>query len=578
MSSSPIHLLDYGAGNILSVRNAIIASGYPNIVDIASPDTVTQLASVPNSVIVFPGVGNFDGAMRALAAGGYIEPLQAYISSNNNYFGICLGMQTLFQSSEECPGVPGLGLIPGTVDKFVASKSHPVPCIGWNSVTVHPRSETDQTDEAQTINPNNPNIPNILQDDTTQKYFVHSYNAPLTSANADWCSTTTTYGSQTYISSIQKGNVFATQFHPEKSGVNGIQVIRKYLDRATGSAYKNAASAATPSATTPSKNTKDRAHGLTKRVIAALDVRSNDKGDLIVTKGDQYDVRETSETNAVRNLGLPASLAERYYNEGIDEIAFLNITSFRSNVLEDLPLLDLLQVTAKTVFVPLTVGGGIRSIKDDKGNVIATAADVADKYFRAGADKVSIGSDAVYSVEQLIANDYIADGSSSIEQIAHMYGVQAVVVSIDPKRVYLNNDAEERAARDDGHTIVTEESGKKCWYQCTVSGGREARNIDAVALAKGVEKLGCGELMVNCIDNDGQGDGFNHLLLNAVCDNVTIPVIASSGAGSGQHFVDVFEKTGVSAALAAGIFHRREVGIDEVKRSMEGAGIPARGI
>ena len=170
---------------------------------------------------------------------------------------------------------------------------------------------------------------------------------------------------------------------------------------------------------------------------------------------------------------------------------------------------------------------------------------------------------------------------SSIEQIARMYGVQAVVVSVDPKRVWLQTAEAEAKAIADGHTVLEEEGGgadKKCWYQCTVSGGRSTRNLDAVALCRGVEKLGCGELMVNCIDNDGQGQGFNLSLLNAVCAAVTIPVIASSGAGKAGDFVEVFEKTAVSAALAAGIFHRKEVGIDEVKKAMVDGGIVARGI
>ena len=158
-----------------------------------------------------------------------------------------------------------------------------------------------------------------------------------------------------------------------------------------------------------------------------------------------------------------------------------------------------------------------------------------------------------------------------------MYGVQAVVVSIDPKKVYVSTGSEEASAVAAGHTILTEaSSSKKCWYQCTVSGGRITRDLDAIALAKGVAALGAGELMVNCIDNDGQGEGFDHLLLGAVCGAVDIPVIASSGAGCADHFVDVFEKTGCSAALAAGIFHRNEVGIDEVKAKMKASGIAVR--
>ena len=115
-----------------------------------------------------------------------------------------------------------------------------------------------------------------------------------------------------------------------------------------------------------------------------------------------------------------------------------------------------------------------------------------------------------------------------------------------------------------------------CWWQCTVKGGREGRDVDATELARAAEALGAGEILLNCIDRDGTGAGFDTELINAVTSSVSIPVIASSGAGAPSHFVDVFEGTSASAALAAGIFHRGEVGIDEVKAAMAAAGLPTR--
>ena len=137
----------------------------------------------------------------------------------------------------------------------------------------------------------------------------------------------------------------------------------------------------------PSVETK-----LTKRIVVALDVRTNDHGDLVVTKGDQYDVRENHEQGqgGVRNLGKPVSLAARYYQEGADEIAFLNITSFRQGVIEDMPMLQVLEEASKQIFVPLTVGGGIRSYTDPESGQTWSALQVAARYFRAGADKVGI--------------------------------------------------------------------------------------------------------------------------------------------------------------------------------------------
>ena len=193
---------------------------------------------------------------------------------------------------------------------------------------------------------------------------------------------------------------------------------------------------------------------LAKRIIACLDVRANDQGDLVVTKGDQYDVREKG---AVRNLGQPVDLAARYYAEGADEITFLNITGFRDFPLEDMPMLQVLEETSKTVFVPLTIGGGIRDYVDKDGRQYS-ALQVASEYFRSGADKISIGSDAV-----LIAEAYLKlgrkTGQSAIEQISHVYGNQAVVISIDPRRVYVNSPED---TRHPSHRNI--DSGS-CWRE-----------------------------------------------------------------------------------------------------------------
>ncbi|KAI5065446.1 hypothetical protein GOP47_0020141 [Adiantum capillus-veneris] len=307
---------------------------------------------------------------------------------------------------------------------------------------------------------------------------------------------------------------------------------------------------------------KPGVHSTLARVIACLDVRSNDRGDLVVTKGDQYDVREQSDGREVRNLGKPVELASRYYQEGADEVAFLNITGFRDFPLGDMPMLEVLRQTSEKVFVPLTVGGGIRDFKDKNG-VSYSSLEVAAEYFRSGADKISIGSDAVYAAEEFV-NTGIKTGKSSLEQISHVYGNQAVVVSIDPRRVYVKNPNDVSFK-----TIELEKPGpngeKYAWYQCTVSGGRENRQIGAYELAQAVEELGAGEILLNCIDCDGQGQGFDLDLVKLVCDAVSIPVIASSGAGAPEHFSQVFQKTSASAALAAGIFHRQEVNIAESK-------------
>ena len=300
----------------------------------------------------------------------------------------------------------------------------------------------------------------------------------------------------------------------------------------------------------------------------------------------------------MRNLGKPVDLALRYYREGADEIVFLNITSFRSCPLQDQPMLSVLSNSAASIFVPLTIGGGIKDSVDPDGTK-HSAKEVADEYFRAGADKVSIGSEAVYGVEELLARAETSDpskvdrkhltGKTGLEEISVAYGKQAVVVSIDPRRVYVDSADQTAEAHRDcvvAGAAGTEDQGKHWWYRCTVKGGREDRDVDVVQLAKGVELLGAGEILINSIDQDGRGKGFDRSLIDLVRRSVHIPVVASSGAGTAAHFVDVFEPkvlrpgekemSSVEAALAAGIFHRKEVAIDEVKQTLSQEGFPIR--
>ena len=210
----------------------------------------------------------------------------------------------------------------------------------------------------------------------------------------------------------------------------------------------------------------------------------------------------------------------------------------------------------------------------DPDGTARTAVEVAGAYFRAGADKVSIGSDAVLAVENLLARDGMPSGQSAIETIAHAYGRQAVVVSADPRRVYVDTPTSAGLAHAD--EVVRGDDGRAWWYQCTISGGREARPLGVVQLARGAERLGAGEILLNSIDRDGTGVGFDLTLIRLVKAAVRIPVVASSGAGSTEHFVEVFRETGAEAVLAAGIFHREEVEIGQVKKALAKQGLNAR--
>ena len=511
-----ISLLDYGAGNVRSVINALERLG-------ETVQTIKTGQDIQNAErLVFPGVGSFGSMMTILREKNFITPLTHYLDSGKPFFGICLGLQALFEESEEAPGVPGLSIIPGTVTRFKTDLA--VPHIGWNGIKVRQPSR----------------LFNGCTGDE-KFYFVHSYHvAPASDENV---LTATDYGYE-FVSAIQKDNIVATQFHPEKSGKSGLALLENFLDTSREEIIPSSCPGQTR---------------LAKRIIACLDVRTNDHGDLIVTKGDQYDVREEGN---VRNLGKPVQLAGRYYEEGADEITFLNITGFRDFPLKDMPMLEVLENTSKNVFVPLTIGGGIRDYQDKDGKKYS-ALEVASEYFRSGADKISIGSDAVLIVEAVLQSGK-STGLSSIEQIARVYGNQAVVISVDPRRVYVTSpDAVKH------HTIKTSYPGpdgeQYCWYQCTIKGGREGRDLDAVTLASTCERLGAGEILLNCIDKDGTNSGFDLELINAVKNAVSIPVIASSGAGNAPHFFEVFTDTEAEAALAAGIFHRQEVSIGEVK-------------
>ncbi|KAJ4375301.1 Histidine biosynthesis bifunctional protein hisB [Neocucurbitaria cava] len=499
-----VHLLDYVAGNVRSLVNAIEKVGY-------TVDWVKSPADVPSAEkLIIPGVGHFGHCLAQLEKAGYTEPIREHIKAGKPFMGICVGLQALFEGSEEDPQVKGLGIIPSRLRRF-DDKNKSVPHIGWNSANTSPTDQT--TDESlYGLRP------------TSKYYYVHSYAAPYEEGKLEkdgWAVATARYGNEEFVGAVAKDNIFATQFHPEKSGAAGLRVIKAFCNQKRSQKLPETPSVA---------ETKE---GLTRRVIACLDVRTNDAGDLVVTKGDQYDVREKDGAgSAVRNLGKPVDMAKKYYEQGADEVTFLNITSFRNCPVADTPMLEILRRTSETVFVPLTIGGGIRDTVDTDGTKIS-ALDIATMYFKSGADKVSIGSDAVTAAEEYYARGSKLGGKTAIETISAAYGNQAVVISVDPKRT--------KTAGPKGEEY--------CWYQCTIKGGREGRDFDVRQLVTAVEAMGAGEILLNCIDKDGSNSGFDLELINDVKDAIKIPVIASSGAGHPGHFEEVFAQTRTDAAL-----------------------------
>ncbi|KXX79515.1 Imidazole glycerol phosphate synthase hisHF [Madurella mycetomatis] len=543
-----VHLLDYVAGNVRSLVNAIEKIGY-EVEWIRSPEEVANAEK-----LILPGVGHFGHCLAQLSSAGYLPSLRAHIDAGKPFMGICVGLQALFSGSAEDPDCPGLGLIPGKLDRFDhATKA--VPHIGWNNASC----------------PTNPTLYGLQPD--SKYYYVHSYKYPYTKGELEslgWAVATGTYGEETFVGAVAKGNVLATQFHPEKSGVAGLRVIRAFL----GGDGARIPTEHPPQRVNGGVDEMIAREGLTRRVIACLDVRTNDQGDLVVTKGDQYDVREKSADRSVRNLGKPVEMAKRYYEQGADEVTFLNITSFRDCPVADLPMLEILRRTSETVFVPLTIGGGIRDTVDVDGTKVS-ALEIATMYFKSGADKVSIGSDAVLAAEEYYRGGRALFGNTAIEQISKAYGNQAVVVSVDPKRVYVPKPDATRHA-----LVKTKFPGPKgeeyCWYACTIKGGRETRDLDVVELTQAVEAMGAGEILLNCIDKDGTNSGFDLELITQVKEAIRIPVIASSGAGNPGHFLEVFQETTTDAALGAGMFHRGEYTVQQVKDHLGANGLAVR--
>lgn len=250
---------------------------------------------------------------------------------------------------------------------------------------------------------------------------------------------------------------------------------------------------------------------ITKRIIPCLDVR-----DGRVVKGVNF--------KGLRDVSSPVELAEFYSSCGADELVFYDITASSDG---RKIFTDILTETAKRVFIPLTVGGGINTVED------------FDRVLKCGADKVSVNSGAIKN-------------PSLISEAAKLYGDQCVVISVDVKRV----------------------NGV---FRVFAKGGREDTGIEAISWIKNCVDNGAGEVVVNSMDTDGVKGGFDLELLKKVCDTVSVPVIASGGAGKTEDFITLFKEIpNVDAGLAASVFHFGEIQIKDLKEEMAKANIPVR--
>ena len=251
---------------------------------------------------------------------------------------------------------------------------------------------------------------------------------------------------------------------------------------------------------------------LTKRIIPCLDVKMGR-----VVKGINF--------INLKDVGDPVEIAEFYNKEGADELVFLDITATHEG---RKTMVDVVKRTAEKIFIPLTIGGGISTLEDFK------------EILRAGADKISINSAAVRDPEL-------------ITKAAERFGSQCVVVAIDGRK------------RIDG-----------TGWNVVINGGRIDTGLDALEWAKKVESLGAGEILLTSMDADGTKAGFDIEFTSKLTASVNIPVIASGGCGKIEHFKEVFEKTGADAALAASLFHYRELTIKQVKEYLQESKVPVR--
>ncbi|WP_224332217.1 imidazole glycerol phosphate synthase subunit HisF [Haloprofundus halobius] len=268
---------------------------------------------------------------------------------------------------------------------------------------------------------------------------------------------------------------------------------------------------------------------LTKRIIPCIDVDLDDHGNPAVYTGVNFE--------DLKYTGDPVEMAKLYNEAGADEFVFLDITASADG---RETMLDTVSRVADEVFIPLTVGGGIRTREDIKETL------------RAGADKVSINTAAL-------------DRPELITEGAAAFGSQCMVISVDARRRY--DEAGDHYARVDGES---------CWFECTVKGGREGTGVDVVSWAEEAESRGAGELFVNSIDADGTKDGYDIPLTKAVCDAVSTPVIASSGCGGPEDMYEVFTEAGADAGLAASIFHFDEYSIRDCKEYLAERDVPVR--
>ncbi|MDA8409895.1 MAG: imidazole glycerol phosphate synthase subunit HisF [Treponema sp.] len=555
------------------MKVAIVRTGFANLASVsawfARAGVESYVTQDPEAVrreafVVLPGVGSFGPAAEVLRAKGLDRVLRERADSGAPTAGFCLGMQLFFEASEEDPGVPGLGILPGTFTIQPAGMRS--PRLGWGTVEVvaansggaasgDSRGGAAGGDSRGGAEGNSrggvaANRGGLVQGGWAA--FANSYRLETPPPGMLW--SRADYGGS-FVASCERPGLLLCQFHPELSGKWGAALLERWLassgmaakaaggrseGRAGGGgvaagatttvaandaaiaagggsgAARIAAASATSGAATQSSGTAKGGSGFAPlpgagavRIIPCLDV---DAGRVV--KGTQF--------KELRDAGDPAELSARYEAEGADEIVILDITA---GIEGRATRLDTVRRVRERVGIPLAIGGGIGSIED------------AARLFDAGADRVSVNTRAVRE-------------PALIGTIAERYGRQAVVVAIDATR------------KGDSWEVV-------------VDAGRTATGLDAVEWARRAADLGAGEILLTSRDRDGSGLGYDLELVRAVAKAVPISVIASGGAATPEQMAEG-ARAGAGAVLAAGAFHFGRYSIREVKDWFLAQGLEAR--
>ena len=460
---SDVLIVDSGVANLASIVAAFQRLGATTVVS-ADPSFARQARR-----IVLPGVGAFGAGMAAIRNGGLDAAIRDAASRGTPILGICLGMQMLCEASEETPGVPGLGVVPGVCQRLPSAVR--IPHLGWNVVTPEAGAR-------------------FITGGTAA--FANSY--ALHARPDGWTAAWTTHGVP-FVAALERGPILACQFHPELSGGYGAAVLDRWITGRSARADGRA----------------DGSPGLLHRLIPCLDVR-----DGRVVKGVRF--------QNLRDAGDPAVQAARYEVQGADEIVILDVAASAAGRGTQV---ETVRRVRSGVSIPLTVGGGVRSVDD------------ARLLLSAGADKVSVNTAAVRR-------------PALLAELAGAFGCQCVVLAIDARRTH----------------------GGAGW-EVLVLGGREVALPDAVAWAREGERLGAGEILLTSWDRDGTRAGHDVALLRAVSDATRVPVIASGGVGTRDHVAAAFA-AGADAVLAASVFHDGDDTVSGIKSDLAVRGIRVR--